>query len=87
MRIEQMQLSSRFPKAFQGLIYYFWIGQNEPCLHSQKAIMSFEFKGQKKKKVLCVNVNEVTPQFSVLEEEKAVKMSFVFFIWKMDLCF
>lgn len=86
MRIEQMQLSSRFPKAFQGLIYYFWIGQNEPCLHSQKAIMSFEFKGQKKK-VLCVNVNEVTPQFSVLEEEKAVKMSFVFFIWKMDLCF
>lgn len=50
MRIEQMQLSSRFPKAFQGLIYYFWIGQNEPRLHSQKAIMSFEFKGQKKKK-------------------------------------
>lgn len=24
-----------------------------------------------------MNVNEVTPQFSVLEEEKAVKMSFV----------
>lgn len=42
MRIEQMQLSSSFPKAFQGLIYYFWIGQNELRLHSQKAIiMSF----------------------------------------------
>lgn len=51
MRIEQMQLSSSFPKAFQGLIYYFWIGQNEPRLHNQKAIMSSEFKGQKKKKM------------------------------------
>lgn len=44
------------------------IARKQLCLLNSK---------DKKKKVICVNVNEVIPQFSVLEEEKAVKMSFV----------
>lgn len=44
---------------------------------ARKQLCLLNSKDKKKKKGICVNVNEVTPQFSVLEEEKAVKMSFV----------
>ena len=44
------------------------IARKQLCLLNSK---------DKKKKKMCVNVDEVTPKFSVLEEAKAVKMSFV----------
>lgn len=77
MRVKQMLLiSSGYPKAVQGVIYYFWTGQNQPCLHSQRAIIPFEFKGEK-----CMNANEVNPQFSALGEEQAIQTHW-HVVWK-----
>lgn len=82
MRIKQMLLSSSsFPKAFQRLIYWFWISQNQPHFLSQKAIISFDYKGQK-----CVNANEVNPQCFALGGEKAIQKSLIFGL-EIDLCF
>lgn len=81
MRVKQVLLiSSGSPKAFQGVIYYFWTGQNQPRLRSQRAIISFEFKGEK-----CVNANEVKSH-SALGAERAIHNSLVFAL-EMGLCF
>lgn len=45
MRVQKMLLiSSVSPKAFQRVIYYFWAGQNQPRLQSQRAILSSKHK-------------------------------------------
>lgn len=48
MRVKQMWLiSSGSPNAFQGVMYSFWTGQNQPCLHSQRAINIFQIRRTK----------------------------------------
>lgn len=83
MRIEQMQLSSSFffQKLFKGWIIIF--GQNEPRLHSWKAIMSFAFQGQKKKKVWSHSSIFCSGGRESCLKKKVTPFSF----WKMDLCF
>lgn len=82
MRVKQMWLiCSGSPNVFQSLIYSFWTGQNQPCLHSQRAITSFKLEGQK-----CVNANEVNLPFSAPGEEKAIQNSLVFGL-ELGLCF
>lgn len=66
MRIEQMQLSSSFfSKSFSRAESLFLVKMSHVCIVG-KQLCLLHSKDKKKKK--C----EVTPQFSVLEEEKAV---------------
>lgn len=73
-----MLTSSGSPKAIQGVIYHFWTGQHQLCLHRQRESTAFKFKDQK-----CMDANEVPLSF--LHQEKAIQNSLVFGL-EMGLC-